>query len=539
VTVALPQTTNAQLFGAKSLLIKNARIQDGTGRTMDGMDVMIRGKQIARIGKGLKGQMFTPVVDAEGMTLTPGLIDAWSALGRIDESEKTAAYSTSWDTFDRYDDQLLRQALAQGVTTIYLAPGGGAGVRGHGAVIDLKPAGKHSVGELVDDQGAIAIHLGSDKTPLQRLRMFSKIRGAFRKASEYGEAKDLYEEELEEYLEKLEERRKENEKENGKDGDKAKDAKEKKADGKKKDGKKAGKKKGKKDDKPKPDKPAPEEPKPDKPKPEPKPEDKARAYDANHLQQADSTRAALMPANEEGDFNRREKRKGRGGGKGKKKGKKKDSDKKDGEEEEEDELKKPERPAPDRESEEILKAINKEVAVRVTAHRSADILNALELADEYGLDLILVGATDAALVAHEIANADVPVILGPVIRNMSFENDEYRRHSMRTAGVLEEHGVTYVIGSGSNFGLSGRFIGQHAQMAAGRNPEVDHWLPLATSRPASILGLEKRGRVAPRMRADLVLWTGDPGDPDATVHRVYIDGEIAWEAPKKAKAGGS
>ena len=528
----LASPASAQLFGSKSVLIKNAKVLDGTGREIDGVDLMIKGKRFAQLGKGLKGAMFTKVIDAEGMTITPGFIDSWSSLGRLDESDRGAAYGSAWDTFDRYDTNLFREALAQGVTAMYLEPGGGTGVRGHGALISLKPNGSGPYGEQLESDDALTFNFGSGNSPLQRLRTFSRVRAAFRKANEYGEALEVYEEELEEYLEKLEERRKESGKEDKADTDN-KDSDKNDAE-KKKDGKKKGDKKGPKKDKPDPDKPKPDKPKPDEPKPdEPKPDD---TPDSSRVNLAPSGGTVAQAGDEAQDFENncgpRKKGKRRGG----KKGKKKEEKSGDGEDEEEEELKKPEPPKPDRESDEILKAINKELAVRVIAHRSADILNALELAEEFNLRMVLVGATDAALVAEQLADSKVPVVLGPVNRDMSFENNEFRRHDMRTASVLESHGVEWALGTGDSSTRSGRFIGQQAQLTAGRNPDVKDWLPLITTRSARLLGLERRGRIAPGLYADFVLWTGDPGDPGSVVHRVYIDGEIAYEAA--AKAGG-
>jgi hypothetical protein len=499
---ALP--VQAQLFD-KATVIKNARVETGTGKVLESVDVLIKGGRIAEVNSDIKAPMFASVVDATGMTLTPGLIDPWSAMGRLGSARSGIAASTAWDDFDRYDRDLFREALQQGVTTIFVSPGAGAGIAGRGALVSLAPGTGGSAGELIGDEFSMSIDLGSGLSGVARLTKFAAVRKAFRTAIEYRQAKEDYEEELEEYLEALKKRREEKEK------DKAEAGKE--SDSPKKNGKKgdkAGKKK--KGGKPKEG---------DDPKPEPKPEPKPDSAGASGL-------ASMMPTegSESPEDLQRRRGKRKDGNNGKKgEGKGKNGDKKD---EDEDELKKPEPPKPDRESEALFKALDHEIKVRIRAHRSADILNALELADEFGIDIILVGATDAALVADDIAKAEVPVILGPVDRTMLHENNEFRRHDPRTVSALERAGVKWSLGSGGDSAVSSRFIGMHAQLLAGQNADAGDWVTIATSRAARALGLRRMGRVAPGMRADLVLWGGRPGDPGVSVQRVFVGGKLAY-----------
>ena len=55
------------------ILIKNARIADGTGNPMYHADVAVKDGIIARIGKGL-GEA-AHVIDGTGKVLSPGFID--------------------------------------------------------------------------------------------------------------------------------------------------------------------------------------------------------------------------------------------------------------------------------------------------------------------------------------------------------------------------------------------------------------------------------------------------------------------------------
>ena len=57
-------------------------------------------------------------------------------------------------------------------------------------------------------------------------------------------------------------------------------------------------------------------------------------------------------------------------------------------------------------------------APRVAVYTHRDIRNVLGLAREYGLDLVLIGATEGWMVADEIAQARVPVVLKVLLHHL-------------------------------------------------------------------------------------------------------------------------
>ena len=56
-------------------LIRGARVFDGTGATAKVQDVLVRGDRIVAVGRHVKAPRDAKIVDAEGMTLLPGLHD--------------------------------------------------------------------------------------------------------------------------------------------------------------------------------------------------------------------------------------------------------------------------------------------------------------------------------------------------------------------------------------------------------------------------------------------------------------------------------
>jgi len=94
------------------VLIRNGRVLDGTGNPWFLADVALRGDRVAAIGN-LANARATVVVDAEGLYVAPGFIDAHSHAGG---ALATAGLSHA------------RPLLAQGVTTVFINPDGGGPV---------------------------------------------------------------------------------------------------------------------------------------------------------------------------------------------------------------------------------------------------------------------------------------------------------------------------------------------------------------------------------------------------------------------------
>lgn len=186
---------------------------------------------------------------------------------------------------------------------------------------------------------------------------------------------------------------------------------------------------------------------------------------------------------------------------------------------------KPTKPRPVPSQEILVKALKREIPVRIEAHRADDIMNALRLADEFGFKLILERATDGQMVAAEIARRKVPVIWGPALMNGAPQLDSVD-HSARSAGSLARAGVRLAIVTDGVTGLSSRFVLENAGAAAGYGLSVGDALRAVTLGAAEILGVGDRvGSLEIGKDADLVVLSAGPWDPRSRVEQVWIDGE--------------
>ncbi len=158
----------------------------------------------------------------------------------------------------------------------------------------------------------------------------------------------------------------------------------------------------------------------------------------------------------------------------------------------------------------------------VRAERASDLSSAIELAQEFDLQLVLVGAAEAWMVAKEIAAADASVILNPIVNLPDrFESLGARADN---AALLHKAGVQFAF---ANFDThNARNIKQVAGNAVAAGLSWDAALEAITIAPARIFGQDRDyGRLAPGYSADVVIWSGDPLEVTTFADVVFIEGE--------------
>jgi imidazolonepropionase-like amidohydrolase len=144
----------------------------------------------------------------------------------------------------------------------------------------------------------------------------------------------------------------------------------------------------------------------------------------------------------------------------------------------------------------------------VRVSRAADIRQALALAREEKVRVILENAEEAWLVAEEIAGQDVPVVLDPQESlPSSFESLAAR---LDNAARLQRAGVLIAIKGSRNFN-SLRPVRLNAGMAVAYGLSHQQALAAITINPARIWGIDDRaGSLEVGKNGDVVLWSGDP-----------------------------
>lgn len=170
-----------QPLPAEPTLLRGATVLTGTGERLDNADVLMQDGLIARVGAGLDGDGFA-VVDANGLWVTPGVIDVHSHLG-VYASPGVEAHSdgneiTSPNTAEVWaehsvwpQDPGFVSALAGGVTALQILPGS-ANLFG-GRSVTLKNVPASSVYEMKFPAAPYGLKMACGENP-KRVYGFGK-----------------------------------------------------------------------------------------------------------------------------------------------------------------------------------------------------------------------------------------------------------------------------------------------------------------------------------------------------------------------------
>lgn len=189
--------------------------------------------------------------------------------------------------------------------------------------------------------------------------------------------------------------------------------------------------------------------------------------------------------------------------------------------EREDEAKRPDR---DLRLEVLGEVLSRELPLLVTAHRQQDILSALRLQKEFGIDLVLDGVADAPLVLDELREAGVRVILHPT---MLRPGGEAENASMETAALLARSGIPFALQSGYEaYVPKTRVVLFEAAIAAAQGLGFEGALASVTRDAAKLLGIDDRvGSLEVGKDGDLALYDADPFEYTSHCVGVVIEGE--------------
>ncbi|MFF4617781.1 amidohydrolase [Nonomuraea jabiensis] len=173
------------------------------GDPIDGGTVLVQDGKIAAVGRDVAVPEGTPVVDAAGGWVLPGLVEAHGHLGVYEEAEGWAGQDTNEMTdpngarlraLDAINpaDLAFADALSGGVTTAVIKPGSGNPIGGQ--TVAIKCWGRSVDEMLVKEPASVKSALGENpkrvygdqkKLPSTRQGVAAVIRDAFMKAQDY------------------------------------------------------------------------------------------------------------------------------------------------------------------------------------------------------------------------------------------------------------------------------------------------------------------------------------------------------------------
>jgi imidazolonepropionase-like amidohydrolase len=156
----------------------------------------------------------------------------------------------------------------------------------------------------------------------------------------------------------------------------------------------------------------------------------------------------------------------------------------------------------------------------VIANRRSDIENALRLAAEFRLRLVIWGGVEAWQVAPELARAGVPVVLEPLTDVPRFDALSAR---LDNATLLREAGVT--VAAAQRDGAQFRDLRQAAGNEVRNGMSWADALRSVTLSAAEAAGISAtQGSLDPGKTANVVVWSGDPFEFSSRVLHLFIRG---------------
>ncbi|MAT84027.1 MAG: amidohydrolase [Gammaproteobacteria bacterium] len=174
-----------------------------------------------------------------------------------------------------------------------------------------------------------------------------------------------------------------------------------------------------------------------------------------------------------------------------------------------------------RELEALAAFLEAEVPLVLSVHRANEIREAIALARDFELDVVIHGGAEAWKVADALAEAGIPVVLD-ILANLPVSYDQLGAR-LDNATRLHQAGVTVLLTAEETH--NARLLRQIAGNAVAEGLPWGEALAAITRRPAEVFGLaEGVGTITEGAPADLVIWTGDPLELTTWAERVMIDG---------------
>lgn len=177
------------------------------------------------------------------------------------------------------------------------------------------------------------------------------------------------------------------------------------------------------------------------------------------------------------------------------------------------------------------KLVKGEMPLLVTVHKANDILTALRLGKEFGLKLVLDGASEVTEVLPQVKASGYRVILHPTMQRSSGDAESL---SMETASKLAAAGVPFALQSGfEGYVPKTRVVLWEAAVAAANGLGLEKALASITIEAAKLLGISGRvGSLEAGKDGDVALYDGDPLEYTTHCTGVVIGGVVVAEGAR-------
>lgn len=173
----------------------------------------------------------------------------------------------------------------------------------------------------------------------------------------------------------------------------------------------------------------------------------------------------------------------------------------------------------------LVSAVRGEIPIFMQVERASDIRRAIRFSQEHpAARFVFVGAAESWMVAEELAEAGIPVIIDP-LRNLPASFDILAARLDAPARLHAAGVQTAYTTISADLYFNPRLITQHAGNAVAHGASWEDAFRAITLTPAEIHGVGDRyGALATGYAGDVVIWDGDPLEVLSAPVAVVIDG---------------
>lgn len=176
----------------------------------------------------------------------------------------------------------------------------------------------------------------------------------------------------------------------------------------------------------------------------------------------------------------------------------------------------------------LIPVLNGKIKAFMHAHRADDILTAVRIAKEFGLDYVLVHATEGYKIADILAKENAAIITGPIICDRS--KPELKGLTPKNTALLYEKGLSCAVCTDHPV-IPIQYLPLSAAICVKEGLPREEAIRAMTIRAAQIAGIDERvGSLLSGKDADFVVFADDPLLVASSPSLVVINGQAVYRA---------
>ena len=174
---------------------------------------------------------------------------------------------------------------------------------------------------------------------------------------------------------------------------------------------------------------------------------------------------------------------------------------------------------------EVLKGT---IPIKAHAHRADDILTAIRICKEFGVQFTIDHCTEGHLIADILKKENILAIVGPTLSDRP--KIELKNLTFKTPGILSKEGLKIALMTDHPC-IPIQYLPLCAALSTKHGMDEYEALKSITINAAEILGISDRlGTIEPGKDADIAIFTSHPFDYRSNTKMVMIDGKIVYRS---------